>query len=107
MHNRYLACRQLTQCLSRQLDIAKQTELRDLHEPRFMDHLALLANFEDFALQTNAVAMPLDVYGEAVITRRHQATWLCTLASDADGRGASMVLCTVGRWVFDRRYATD
>src|SRR5215510_7050571 len=100
MHNWHLACRQLTQCLSCQLDIPKQTQLRDLHESRFTDHLAFLADFEDFALQTNAVAMPLDVYSDVVITRWHQAAWLGTLASDADGWGASKVLCTIGYWLY-------
>src|SRR5215475_4896421 len=100
MHNRYLACRQFTQCLSCQLDIPKQTKLRDLHEPRFTDHLAFLADFEDFALQSNTVAMPLDIDGDMVITCWYQATWLGTLASDTDGWGASMVLWTIGCWLY-------
>ena len=46
-------------------------------QPRFTDDLAFLADFEDFALQANAVAMPLDVDSEVVITRRYQTTRLC------------------------------
>src|SRR5215813_10410028 len=99
MHNRHLACRQFTQCLSCQLDISKQTQLRDLHEPRFTDHLAFLADFEDFALQSNTIAMPLDVDGDVIIACRYQATWLGTLASDTYAWGADMVLCTLSCWL--------
>jgi len=42
----------------------------------------------------NAVTLPLDVDGEAVIARGHQATRLCMLASSTYGREAPIVLDT-------------